>query len=668
METRLLTESSDGFRETADFARSRAYVNAAFLRGFGDAAFEFNESFRGFVFVFASDRFTHFLFRSANGAQGFAVDRITAFRNSRAFFSRLMVCQERTSNDSIAIEKDSGISQARAEKQVAEHVPSDLQHADLKHASPKTQKAVKKQSVIRSAIAMAAGTFSSRILGFVRDAVMFAMFPRAVTDCFVVAFRLPNMFRRLFGEGSLSVSFIPVYVEARVASDQRARQLSDAVFTIVLAVSTFLSVLCFVYMDQILWYLVGDPRGFASVPGKVEQTIYLGRIMIFYLVLVSTYAFHMAIANTLGHFFIPAIGPTLFNFGLIVFTIMPFELGSYAGSAQSWGVIAGGVLQAGVVFWLLWREGVLPKVSWRWRDPDVGRVFTNMLPGLFGLGVFQVMTVVNTKFAARLSEGAQSYIYAADRILELPQSLIAVSLGAALLPRFSELHSTGETQKFLDEANQAVRLLLYLSLPSAVGMWVLSVPITQVLFMRGAFTQEDANGTAAVVGVYAVLLLFSSLSRVTAPAFYALKNTWLPATVALFVLILHISVGPYLVANYGLMGLAAATSASAILNIVILQICFYYWIGPLGYARIGASVARMVPGLLGLGLFCHYSYPIILALCEPYISIYSARTIALSIVITAGMFVYFGLTMLSGSEAGEKVTGMLRRRLNKTPV
>ena len=145
---------------------------------------------------------------------------------------------------------------------------------------------------------------------------MFAMFPRAVTDCFVVAFRLPNMFRRLFGEGSLSVSFIPVYVEARHHSDERARKLSDSIFTIVLAISIFCGVVSFVYMDQILWYLVGDPRGFAAVPGKVEQTIYLARIMIFYLVLVTTYAFHMAIANTLGHFFIPALGPTLFNFGL----------------------------------------------------------------------------------------------------------------------------------------------------------------------------------------------------------------------------------------------------------------------------------------------------------------------------------------------------------------
>lgn len=492
---------------------------------------------------------------------------------------------------------------------------------------------------------------------------MFHLYSRGVTDAWVVAFRIPNLFRRLLGEGSLSVSFIPVYIDMRKDSPEQARQLSNAVFTIVFAVSTIISVACFVFMDDILWFMVGDPRGFASIPGKVEQTIYLARIMIFYLVLVSTYAFHMAIANTIGHFFIPAIGPTLFNFGLIVFTVMPVEWGAYAGSTQSWGVIAGGVLQAGVVFWLLYKEGVLPKISFRWRSPGVAQVFLNMAPGLFGLGVFQAMMVVNMKFAARLQEGAQSYIYAADRILELPQSLIAVSLGAALLPRFSELSRAEERSKFLGEANNAVRMLLYLSLPAAVGMWVLALPITEVLFMRGAFTAADAAGTAQVVEIYAVLLLFSSWSRVTAPAFYALKNTWLPAAVAFVVLILHISVSPYLVDHYGLPGLSAATSAASILNIVILQFFFYLMIGPLGYGSIFMSMIRLVPGLAVMGWFCAFSYPKSVELFSLWMSMSKARIVGLSLVISGAMVVYFVTTSLSGSESARQVIGVFKRRM-----
>lgn len=167
-------------------------------------------------------------------------------------------------------------------------------------SSAKSPKLEKNQSVIKSAVSMAMGTFSSRILGYVRDALMFALFPRSVTDAFVVAFRLPNMFRRLLGEGSLSVSFIPIFVEARAKSHQDGQRLADAIFTIVLSASVVISVACFVFMDPIIRFLVDNPEGFAAVPGKVEQTIYLARIMIFYLVMVTTYAFHMAIANKIG--------------------------------------------------------------------------------------------------------------------------------------------------------------------------------------------------------------------------------------------------------------------------------------------------------------------------------------------------------------------------------
>ncbi len=502
---------------------------------------------------------------------------------------------------------------------------------------------------------MAAGTFSSRILGYVRDALMFHMFERGVTDAWVVAFRLPNLFRRLLGEGSLSASFIPIFIEARASSEERARHLSNAVFTIVLALSVFISVACFVYMEQIIELMVDDPRGYGAIPGKVEQTVYLGRIMIFYLVLVTTYAYHMAIANTLGHYFVPAMGPTLFNLGLIVFTAFRFELGGVPGSSQSWGVMVGGFLQMIVVVWLLAKIGYLPRLSWRWGGRDVRGVFLNMVPGLFGLGVYQVMILVNTKFAARLSEGAQSYIYAADRILELPQALIAVSLGAALLPRFSDLHSAGERGKFLTEANQAVRMLLYLSLPAAVGMYVLSVPITQVLFQRGQFTQGDTQQVAAIIEIYSVLMLFSSWARVTAPAFYALKNTWLPAAVALFVLLVHIVTGKYMVDHHGLTGLAIATSAASIVNIIVLQTFFFFMIGPLGYGTIFLSALNLVPALIGLGVFAHYAYPAVL-------EVVVWREIALSAVIGAGMVIYFALSVLFRSETAERVFAIVRRR------
>jgi len=235
--------------------------------------------------------------------------------------------------------------------------------------------------------------------------------------------------------------------------------------------------------------------------------------------------------------------------------------------------------------------------------------------------------------------------------------MIAVSLGAALLPRFSDLHTSGEKHKFLSEANQAVRLLLYLTLPAAVGMWILALPVTEVLFMSGSFAAADAAKTASVVEIYAGLMLFSSLSRVTSPAFYALKNTWLPAAIAFFVLVIHILVAPQFVKHYGLTGLATATTASSILNIVILQFFFYFWIGPLGYGSILLSALRLVPALTAMAAFCHYGYPLL--------KVYTGRTPALGLIVMASVILYFVLTLLFRSESARKVLNMVGKRFQK---
>ncbi len=570
-----------------------------------------------------------------------------------------MVCQLRTSGDSIRIySKTPGNTTLHS-------VPQVLPQGDFNLDAENLGKLKAKRSVIQSAISMAMGTSSSRILGFLRDALFYALFPRAVTDSWVVAFQLPNMFRRLLGEGSLTPSFVPQYVEAQRHSPERARQLASAVFSIVFTVATLISIVCFVYMDSIIWTLVGDPRGFAAVPGKVEQTVYLARIMIFYLILVSTYAFHMAVANTHGYFFLPAIGPTLFNLGLIGSMLMGWEFGAYPGATPSLGVIFGGVLQVGVVIWLLWREQLLPRWTLNWRVPGVARVFVNMGPGLFSLGVFQLMTLMNTYFAARLPQGTQSYVYVADRILELPQSLIAVSIGTALLPRFSQLSGAVDRGEFLLEANRAVRILMYLSLPAAVGMYFLSLPMTQALFMRGAFSAEDAEKTASIVKIYSVLMLFSSLSRITTPAFYAMKNTLLPAAVALGVLLNHLILGPFLINKYGLTGLALATSVSAFLYVGVLQIFFHFWIGRLGYGRVALSVLRLAPALAALAAICHYLHAPLQAFFMDYVTPVGARPLALGALIGIGMLSYFLLSVLFGSIEAKQVRDILLRRLRK---
>lgn len=519
-------------------------------------------------------------------------------------------------------------------------------------SSPKPQLRHGKTSFGAAAAAMSAGTLLSRVLGFVRDAVLVGLFDRTLTDAFVVGFRLPNLFRRIFGEGALSVSFIPIYLESLKKDHKQAAALSSTVFSVLLALTTILFVLGVIYMPEIMNIWVRDPQGYAAVPGKMELTIQLARIMLGYLVLVTSYAFCMAVANSLGYFFWPALAPAVFNLAVITFSFLPaFQ---FHGDQLAWGVITGGLAQLLVVFALLVKVGAVPSIRWNMRSPLFQRVLRNMAPGILGLGVFQVMTIVNTSFAARLKEGAQSYIYCADRILELPQSLIAISLGAALLPRFSNYLSDERMDLLLEEAHRALRALLFLALPSAVGMYFLSQGVTDLLFGRGSFDAHDIEMTAQVVGIYSLLLLVSSVSKVLSPGFYAMKNTWLPAVVALFCLAIHLVLGSYLVNHFELAGLAFATTVSSAINVLLLNFFFRRWIGPLGWFRLLWEMRRWVLGLVWIALLCTYAHP--------HLRVFIGMSFATVVTIGLAMIGYFALASLCGAPEVVMVVRRFRRR------
>lgn len=521
----------------------------------------------------------------------------------------------------------------------------------------------KKPSVIKDAAAMSAGTIFSRVLGYVRDAVMLAVFSRTITDAFLVAFRFPNLVRRLLGEGSLSVSFIPVYVEQleKEKTGERAKQLANAIYTLLALVTSSLAILAYIFMTPIMKVWVGGDGGFESIPGKMELTVYLAQIMIIYVILVTSYAFVMGMANAHRKFFMPAVAPAVFNLAIIIAAALPQNILSIQGAVLAWGVVVGGVLQFLLVAIQLYQIGHLPKLTMKIKVPGLKTVLTNFVPGLLGLGVYQVMTIANTFFAARLPEGTQSYIYAADRILELPQSIIAVSLGTALLPLFSRQLAAGQKDKMLESANEGLRAMLFLALPAALGMAVLGRPIIHVLFMRGAFGQEDVLVTSQITQVYSVVLLASSLTKVTVPGFYAMKNTWMPATIAGVCLLMHLICAQILVGPFGVVGLASSTAITGALNMILLSVAFRFMIGPIGYQKIFKAVFQMLPAL---GLMAGF-----LSVTEFFwgekVSIgwgvYGAG-LFLSLQICAAVLIYFVVASASGSPEAARTIGVLRRR------
>lgn len=517
---------------------------------------------------------------------------------------------------------------------------------------------------------MSLGTILSRVLGMARDMVLAAFFPRLVTDAFVVAFRLPNMFRRLLGEGSLAVSFIPVYIE-RMQEEGEATlkpgegaSLANALFTLLVVAVSLLSVLGTIYMEPILNLLVSG-KGFQQVPGKIEVTVVLGRIMFSYLFLVMTYAFFMAIANAHKKFLIPALAPAVFNFVVILSAFLPSGEQTLPGKYLAWGVLVGGVVQVLLVGGQLVRMHLLPRLTLRCRVKGVATVLTNMIPGLLGMGVLQLMTLVNVQFASRLEQGTHSYIYWADRILELPQSLIAISLGAALLPQLSRLWVQGQAEKMRETAQHHLKLLLFLATPSAVGMYVLSLPIIEVLFMRGQFQMKDAQQTALVVEIYSFLLVASSLNKVAVPSFYAIKNTWLPALVSVISLTVHIILANAWVDLYGLKGLVGSTAVSGFLN-VTLTLIFYRWlIGPLGIVGLLKAMLSYLPGLIALGLSAHYIYWGSLNLINSFLPLTFSRVISLGLSICSAGLLYFLIARVLRVEEGMQVLGLLRRKARR---
>lgn len=518
---------------------------------------------------------------------------------------------------------------------------------------------------------MSLGTLSSRVLGVVRDVLLAAFFSRTVTDAFVVAFRLPNMFRRLLGEGSLSVSFIPIYIERRTpqqgqgeeAALKSAQDLASGILTLLVIVAGVLSALGVIFMKELMALLVGGD-GFLAVDGKLEITIYLGRIMFGYLFLVTLYAYYMAIANAWKKFLVPAMAPALFNLVFILFALVPDGLlGFEPGEYLAWGVLVGGVVQMALVGHLLWKMGILPRLRWRpWSVGGVKRVLVNMVPGVVGLGVLQLMSLVNVNLASRLPEGSHSYIYWGDRILELPQSLIAVSLGAALLPTLSQLHAE-KLDEMLNTAREHLQLLLFLTLPSAVGLFLIAQTLSEALFMRGQFLRSDAVITANIIQIYALLLMASSFSRVLVPSFYARKNTWLPATVSAVTLVFHVFVALWSTDRYGLLGLVGATTLSGFFNVMVLSLCYRAMIGPLGVKDIISVGWRWLPGLAAMAVWVWVVQDLLLAVWPEGRSL--TRAVILIATVLPAVFLYLGISAKMKVSEAEKVIGLLRRRFRR---
>jgi putative peptidoglycan lipid II flippase len=378
-------------------------------------------------------------------------------------------------------------------------------------------------------------TLLSRILGFVRDFVIARSFGAGLaTDAFFVAFRLPNLLRRLFAEGAFSQAFVPLLAEYRNRrGEAETKQLADRTATVLLLAVLLVTVIGIVGAPVLI--CVSAP-GFVADADKFALTVELTRITFPYILFMALVAFAAGILNTWSRFALPAFTPVLLNLAFIGMALFAAPWFDPPVLALAWAVFLGGVLQLAIQLPALKRIGMLPRFDFSPRDPGVRRILKLMAPAVLGVSVSQISLLVNTIFASFLPSGSVSWLYYADRLMEFPAGLLGAALGTILLPSLSRCHASDDRKEFSALLDWGLRLTLLLTLPAALALAMLAVPLVATLFQHGAFTAQDVLQTRSALVAYSLGLAGLILVKVLAPGFYARQDIRTPVKIALLTL------------------------------------------------------------------------------------------------------------------------------------
>ena len=458
------------------------------------------------------------------------------------------------------------------------------------------------RQVVGALGAIGAATLASRVLGFARDVVVALFFGAGpITDAFLVAFRIPNMLRRLLGEGALSTAVIPVFSDYAV---NRPRSELERMLRAVLGAALLvLGATTVLGMLGAPWLLGIIAPGF-SAGDQRELAILLTRVMFPYLVLVGLAAFAMGVLNSQGRFFAAALGPAVLNVGMIVAVLALARRVEPPVLALAIGVLVGGVGQLLVQLPGLRALGLLQAPSRELRHPALLRVGRLLLPAVVGLAAVQVMVFVNTLLASLLQPGSISFLYYADRVMEFPLGVFGIALASASLPAMSRQAAAGDLRGVAGTLNFALRLAVYVSAPATVGLVALATPITRVLFERGRFGPDDTAATAVALVWYAMGLVGFAGARITAQAFYAIAEPGTAVRMGALAIAANAVAAWALMSLMGHAGLAAASSIGAYVNLLGLLWAGRRRFGRLGGRALAASGLRTAAACVPLAVWC----------------------------------------------------------------
>lgn len=514
-------------------------------------------------------------------------------------------------------------------------------------------------ALMRSIATVGGFTMLSRILGFVRDILVAAILGAGpIADAFFIAFKFPNVFRRLFAEGAFNAAFVPLFAGKLEEEDgnNRAKLFAEQAFAFLFWILLILLIILELTMP---WAMRLFAPGFLEDPAKFDLAVHLTRITFPYLLFISLVSLMAGILNSLNKFAAAAATPVLLNICLIgaVVGLTPYT--ETPGHALAWGVFAAGIVQ---FMWLIWNctqnNMALTLRLPKW-GADVKTMVMRIIPGALGAGIYQINMLVDMIIATLLPTGSISFLFYADRINQLPLGVVGVAVGTALLPMMSRQLRSGDDQGAMHSLNRAIEFSLFLTLPAAVAYMVIADPVVSVLFERKEFSTSDSQATAAALFIYAIGLPAYVLNKALTPGFFARGDTKTPMKIAAVCMIINIVFNLILMGPFLHVGLAMATVISAWTNTILLAVI----LKKRGFLtldqrlisralRTFLSCAVMGAGLFGLTI-----------LLTPFLSGSQIERIAsLGALIGCGLLLYFTCAFICGAARISEIKSMMRRR------
>jgi putative peptidoglycan lipid II flippase len=514
-----------------------------------------------------------------------------------------------------------------------------------------------KNNVSKAVGAVSGMTLLSRIFGFVRDMfIAMAFGSSTAADAFFVAFRIPNMQRRVLGEGAVASAFIPVFSETLENKGQQAAQeLTANIFNILLILLSVTSLALFIFSPAVVSLFA---PGFLDDQEKFKLTVDLTRWMAPYLFFIGLAAFSMGLLNSLKVFALPAATPILQNISMIAAILILAPQMDEPIMGLAIGVIVGGALQTLIQLPTIVRKGYGWKKRLHFKQPEVVKIAKLMVPAILGLAVYELNLMVDTLLASTLPEGSISYLYYGNRLVQLPLGVFAVALAVVLLPTLSGHAAKGELKELVQTVSFSIRLILFITIPATIGLIILREPIVNTLWERGEFLQVSTQGTAVALLYYSIGLCAYSGVKIIAPAFYSLQDTKTPAKIGIYSMVLNIVLNLILIGPLQHGGLALATSLSALFNAVLLTYFLRKRLGLLGGRKILRATIKMGISAATMGIAIYFCKEAWFDLNDPIV----IRITVLLTCISVGILVYALISHLLKNEEWRYLLDMRRNK------